>query len=329
MNILLASDDNYAPLLGVTIYSCLKSNKLDFDIFNIFILDGGISNINKTKIESICDEANVNYTLKFIKYDNLEDILGIEIKSTRPLATYARLFSATLIDESIDKIIYIDCDALVVDSLKELWQINIERYYCAGVLDAGPTYINTFLGLPETHEHFNAGLLLINLKLWREDNLEKSFLDYIFENDGRVFHNDQGVINVICKDKILKIDPKYNILSPFFEVGYDKVLQWYGINEYYTKQIVENALKHPVFIHLTQFVNGRPWFTNASNHPLRLLFDSYAQKTPFKNEVYVEDNRHIQGKLLSFSYKLLPYSLICFLFKIYRIFLTKFTKGSI
>lgn len=323
MNILLASDDNYAPLLGVVVYSLLKNNENDFDDINIFVLDGGISEVNKGKIQDLTTNFDIKTTLSFIKYDNLEEILGIKIKATRPLATYARLFAASLLPSGIDKILYIDCDALVVDSFKELWDMDLGDNYCAGVLDAGPKYINTFLDLPEDSDHYNAGLLLINLKLWREDNLEKRFLDFIISKDGEVFHNDQGIINVICRGRILKLHPKYNILSPFFEVGYEKVLQWYNLNEYYTKGRVEEALKNPVFIHLTQFVNGRPWFNNALKHPLRELFDSYVEKTPFGDEVYIDDNRHLKGKIFSFAYKCMPYSVVCGLFAIYRFILIK------
>ena len=323
MNFLLSSDDNYAPLLGVTVYSLLENNYNDFNEINIFVLDMGISKKNKSKLHSICQNFKTEVNLHFIKSDNIEGLFGIKIKATRALATYARLFSCTLLDDNIDKIIYLDCDAIVDGSFKELSKLNIDDYYCAGVLDAGPEYINSFLNLPEGNDHFNAGFLLINLKKWREDNLEDKFLDYVIENNGEVFHNDQGVINVICRDKILKIDPKYNLLSPFFEVDYYDVLKWYGMKKYYSREIVEDALKNPVFIHLTQFVHGRPWFTNASNHPLRKQFDYYAVKTPFKNEVYVEDNRHLRGKLFSFTYRILPFSVICFMFSVFRFSLIK------
>ncbi len=323
MNILLASDNNYTPLLAITLYSLLKNNETEFDKINIFILDGGISKTNKRRIESLCDEFNVETPLEFIKYDNLEDTVGMKIKATRALTAYARLFAATLLPKSIDKIIYMDCDALVVDSLKKVWQLNIDDYYCGAVYDIAPKYNNLYLDFPKDWIQYNSGFLLINLKRWRDEDLENKFLNLIIEKKGEVFHNDQGIINVICKDKIYTLPPHYNIRSPFFEVGYDKFLQWYGIDEYYSKKEVEDAIEHPVFIHLTQFVHGRPWFTNATDHPLRGLFDSYVQKTDFKDEVYIEDNRHFPGKFLSFTYKILPYSMVCWLFGIYRFLIMK------
>ena len=322
MNILLSSDDNYAPLTGVLIQSVLMNNEKEFDDISIFILDGGITKENKNKINLICNSFN-NVNLSFIKYGDIENIVGIKMTTSISFTSYARLFTDSLLPKDIEKILYLDVDAIVAGSLKEVYNTDITDYYLAAVEDMGPEYINNFLKLPEGTVHYNAGFLLINLKKWREDNLEKKFIDCIIENNGQVYHNDQGVINIVCKDRILKLPPQYNIHSPFFEVGYDKILKFYGVSQYYTKEITENAIKNPVFIHFVQFVYGRPWFTNAKNHPLRELFDSYVNQTPFADEIYTEDNRGFPGKFLSFSYKIFPFSFVCWMFNVYRNLLIK------
>lgn len=326
INILLSSDDNYAPLTGVLIQSLLQNNMNDFDEFAIFILDGGISEKSRNKIKQICNSFK-NINLEFITYDNIEDIVGINMTTSISFTSYARLFAASLLPNDIDKILYLDVDGIVNGSLKTLYAKDIHNYYVAAVEDMGPEYINQFLGLSKDTPHYNAGFLLINLKKWRKDNLEKKFINCIIEHDGKVYHNDQGIINLVCKDNILKLPPEYNILSPFFEVGYDKLLKFYGVSSYYTKEITENAIENPIFIHLTQFVNGRPWFTNAKKHPLRELFDYYVNLTPFKDEIYTKDKRGFYGKFLSLSYKIFPYSFVCWLFNIYRFLLTKKNFG--
>ena len=323
INILLSTDDNYAPLTGVLIQSLLENNEKDFTEISIFILDGGISDKNKQKLDLIIQSFKIKTNLYFIKYDNIEEIVGIKMTSTISFTSYARLFAASLLPNDIDEILYLDVDAIVVDSLREVYNMDISDYYLAAVQDMGPEYINTYLNLPKGTTHYNAGFLLINLKKWRENNLESKFIDCIVEHKGKVYHNDQGIINLACKDNILKLDPKYNILSPFFEVGYDNLLKFYGVSDYYSKEMVEDAINNPVFIHFTQFVYGRPWFNNAQNHPLRDLFDSYVSETPFEDEIYVDDKRGFFGKFLSFSYKMFPFSFVCFMFSIYRRLLIK------
>ncbi|MDO5849563.1 MAG: hypothetical protein Q4P18_08500, partial [Methanobrevibacter sp.] len=66
------------------------------------------------------------------------------------------------------------------------------------------------------------------------------------------------------------------------------------------------------------------------NHPLRPIFDEYAKKTPFTDdEIYIEDHRHWKGKLLSFTYGFLPYSMICKMFEAYRYYLVKTNKKEV
>ncbi|MDL2271045.1 glycosyltransferase family 8 protein, partial [Methanobrevibacter sp. OttesenSCG-928-I08] len=221
INILLASDDNYAPLMGVTICSFLENNRDSFEKINIYVIDKNISERNKYKIISMINKEDNNIFIKFINDNNIEDVVGLKIHSTRALSAYSRLFADSLLDGKIDKILYLDCDALVTNSFKQLWQMNIDDYYCAGVLDAGPKYIKTLIGLSEDDDYYNSGFLLMNLKKWREDKLENKFVDYLKDHDGKVFHNDQGIINAVCFSKLLKLHPKYNILSPFFEVRYE------------------------------------------------------------------------------------------------------------
>ena len=319
MNILLSSDNNYAPLLGVTIQSILENNGNDFDKINFHILDGGISEHNKTKIYEITSKFNINISVNYIYYDNVDKLLNKDITATRALSAYAILLASSLLDSSIDKIIYMDCDALVTDSLKEIWNTDIKDYDFGAVLDLDSKHVNRFLDM-SSDVHYNSGFLLINLKQWRENDLENQFLDYLIEKNGEVYHNDQGILNHVCEGNILTIHPRYNVLSPFFEVGYEKVLKWYDCENYYPKEVIEDAIANPAFIHLTKFVNGRPWFKDAEKHPLRELFEHYANNTPFEpDEIYIDNEERLTWKLFLLGYKYLPFSLLCNIFRIYRL----------
>lgn len=127
-NVIFASDDNYAPLLGVALYSLLENNCNDFDQIQINIFDGGITEGSKSKIQQICDEFEVVTILKFIDYNNIDEVIGIDVASTRALSTYARLFTSSLLDNELDKVLYLDCDAIISGSFKELWELNIDGY---------------------------------------------------------------------------------------------------------------------------------------------------------------------------------------------------------
>lgn len=94
----------------------------------------------------------------------------------------------------------------------------MDKYYCSGVLDV----INPYFKLISMYEwtindnYINTGFLLVNLKKWGEENLEEKFIKFI--NKYKFFRQaNQDIINGVIKEKVLIIDPKYNILQPFLD----------------------------------------------------------------------------------------------------------------
>ena len=47
----------------------------------------------------------------------------------------------TLLPESIDKVLYLNSNDLIVDLYNKLWNLNITNYYCASVLDGISTAV--------------------------------------------------------------------------------------------------------------------------------------------------------------------------------------------
>lgn len=163
INVLFASNDKFAPYLGVAMYSFLKNNHQDFGKINIFILDKKISNENKIILEEIA-RPFIETDLIFIEDDGISEMLGKKVQANRALSAFSRLFAASFLDESIEKVLYLDADSLILSSFKELWETDMEDYYLAAVLDVGPDYVKTAVGLPKDAKFINSGVLLINLK---------------------------------------------------------------------------------------------------------------------------------------------------------------------
>ena len=130
MNIVLASDDNYVPLLTISIVSVLENNINDFDEINVFILNDGITDQNIKKIKDRLTSYNCN--VSFIKTKNIENlnskIVSLERDNISSFTTYSRLFISSLIPFNIDNIIHIDSAILTVYSLNQLWEQDISYY---------------------------------------------------------------------------------------------------------------------------------------------------------------------------------------------------------
>ena len=301
LNVVFASDDNYVPFLGVAITSLIKNNQNDFDKINIFILDDMITEENKKRLESLI--TNPSHVLTFIKTKNIANleinIIGLDRNlNMNSFTPYSRLFIASLLPKDINKVVYLDCDALIVDSLKKLWEINIDGYYCGAVLDGLNTNIKKYLGFKLEDNYINTGFLLINLKKWRENNVEEKFIQFMVENQNRYYQHDQGVINNILKDQILILNPKYNLQIYFQTLDYDLARKYTGITEeYYSKEIIDKAKENPLFLHFCGLNYDRPWYNKY--HPYRKLYKKYSELAGFKDEIF-EDNDVIPLKVKLF-----------------------------
>ena len=120
--------------------SLLENNSRDFDCINVYVLDNGISRDNVGRIRSVCERYPCRVTFLNVNIFELVDFpltpMGNEL-SDASFASYSRLFLATVLPEEVNKVIYFDCDGLIIGSLKDLWEMDISDCCCAGVIQHG------------------------------------------------------------------------------------------------------------------------------------------------------------------------------------------------
>lgn len=282
ISVVYASDENFAPYTLVSIYS-LFCNNCEVPI-HVYILNNGISEYNINSINNMSNEFPQN-NITFIPVDNLEDMLNLSDAQKEyfygiSITAYARLFMGLFLPENVKKVIYMDGDSLVAGSIRELWDIDIEDYWCAGVMDIVPFAYKKVIGFENEDDYINSGLLYVNLEKWRKNKLEEKFLDYIILNKDKFYSHDQGIINVFMKNHLLLVHPKFNYQSPFHGKDYDTTLKWFGVNyEYYPKSMILEASEKPVFIHFSGGSIERPW-SNSKNYYYS-LYKEYVDQLKF------------------------------------------------
>lgn len=304
LNIAYSSDDNYAQHLGVSMLSLFENNK-KFKSITVYIIENNISNINKSKLIDIAKQYNRK--IVFIDFKNYEKELNLNMESYISISSYARLFLSEIIND--DKVIYLDCDSIVNNSLEELWNLDISEYYVAGVEDTVGEHTKKKIGLNIDDKYINAGMLLINLKKWREENIKAKFIDFINYYNGNVFHHDQGTINGVMRGKILILHPKYNLMTIFITMSIDEIMKYYKLNKYYSEDIINEAKIDSVFIHYTPAFVNRPW-VKGSKHPFKRLYEEYLEKSPWKGEPKCIDNRSKGEKFIAFLFNNLPFDIV-------------------
>ncbi len=224
IEILVTVDENYMKHLNVMLLSLFEKTNSKIRVNCIFSDD-----IKKESLQKIKD------TIK--KYDNRIEIYMINefreifdmLKNLKTGAhfkytMYLRLFVDKIISEKIDKLLYLDPDIIINDDIKKLYNIDLNENYLGAIKEdySGENKKRLFL---TKKNYYNSGVLIINLKKIREDNISKKIEYFIknlnFEN---VLYPDQDIINLFYKEEeILEIDPLWNVHNEYLRLSNYKV----------------------------------------------------------------------------------------------------------
>lgn len=279
IKIVFASDNNFVKPLAVSIASVLlNSNKSDS--FEFFVLTSDITNENKEKIAKL--KKIKDFEITYLSIDE-KDFEICPLCKHFKLPTYFRLKLPSLLNE--DKVLYLDCDILVLKSLKELFIINIDNYYCAAVEDITKETQSTRaqMEILDVKDYFNAGILLLNLKKMREGSIEPKCFDYIENNSDKIKNVDQSVLNVVFKNNVLFVENLWN-----FQYN-SSVLD---IKSRFYKNLSKIRILHFA-------CEKKPWdFNNL--HPATLLWYHYLSKTPYRISLF----QVLKGLLMGFFKKI-------------------------
>lgn len=278
INIAMATDDNYVYPTLVAISSILEHSK-ENEVYNFYVLLSG--NVQKNSKENILSLQNKyrNCKLNLIEMNDYSSKCKTSGHIT--MAAYHRLKLPSLLPK-LDKILYLDVDIIANKNISDLYNINIDNYYAAGVdhprcsdIGMGRRFLIS-TGIKDSPIYVNSGILLMNLKKMRENSIEKAFSECIEENrsNGCWRQHDQDIINKVLNGKILLIPLKYNAMQHFYG-------RYEDLKTPIAKEIWDEAYTDPVIIHYSSHV--KPW--NDKSLPNANIWWSYAMRTSFFNEI--------------------------------------------
>ena len=193
MTIVMCATRNWYFYMSVALYSILKHN--DIKKAYLFIEDDKIPYIKDRRVEFV----NINAINEYITKNSP----NYNTKYSK--LSYTRCFFSKILQES--KILYIDIDALVIDNIEELWNIDIKEKALAGVYENGEW--SKYLGVDGLdYNYINSGVLVMNLDYIRQHKLDDKMINLL--NTKHFYFPDQDVINIVCKNHIKHIGNKYN-----------------------------------------------------------------------------------------------------------------------
>lgn len=210
--IFFASDENYMPYLGVALTS-LKAHANPEYTYKIHVLYTGNLNGHTSLVKKM---RSGNFQIEFTdltkKIDEIADMMHCRDYYTS--AIYYRLFIPALFPD-YDKIVYADCDTVLLDDIAKLYETDIGENYIGAVADRAVASVPAFIDYTKNalgidgDKYFNSGVIVMNLRKLREIDFYERFRRVLGSYDF-VVAPDQDVLNLICKDKVYYFEEAWN-----------------------------------------------------------------------------------------------------------------------
>jgi lipopolysaccharide biosynthesis glycosyltransferase len=137
-----------------------------------------------------------------------QEWFGEDCPNIRTSFTYLSLMRVcyTKLFPGYDKVIQLDVDTIVTDSLMPIWKIDMDGKYFAAV----PEHLSHWK--PYGKDYRNVGVCVFNLKQMREDGVDDELIHFL--NTNKVPYIDQDALNWLNAkkggDKALTLGVRYN-----------------------------------------------------------------------------------------------------------------------
>ncbi|MDR0572280.1 MAG: glycosyltransferase family 8 protein [Rickettsiales bacterium] len=265
--VFFTTDDNFADYTAVAMTSILYNTD---SFVEFYIINNRLNGFNKRRIMSLKDKFdNVSIEFVFVDADKIFKDFGT-IGRRLPVETYFKILISTL-KPNLDKVIFLDSDIIAFDDITKLYNEDLGGYMLGARLDdrfiqsvPDMKFFKKNLETGEEHKYFNAGVLLIDTKQWRENNVQEKLFEIEKKYRPSLTFHEQHVLNKFFSEAgYMVLDGKYNEYS----------------NCNGNKSTV---IKH--FLGNDKPLDARNYFIDENKKRLSGCFDyfwSFAEETPF------------------------------------------------
>ncbi len=310
-------DRKYVPHCAVTLVSLFENNPKE--AFTVHVVAQDLAANDRDILTALSGKYG-NEVRYYVPDARMLE--GFTIRATHnrlSLTTYYRCFLSVLLPEDIDRVLYLDCDTVVLGDITPLWRTPLDDHTgVAAVEDTGCKDLRRYeiLQYPAEDSYFNSGVLLVNLAYWREHRIAQACTDYYRAYPERIIFNDQDLLNSVLHQHKTLVGLQWNVQDGFYrnrpaispetrrkpEGGGKPACALPGHDPHGAQTMAQahaEALKRPVILHYT---NRKPW-SYDSQHPLRDAYFHYLDLTPWKGE----RPWHSAKNRLKRFFRLLPY----------------------
>lgn len=261
ISIVMACDEGYAMPLATALRSNADSNSRHWPL-SVYILSDGFREKTQNRIRKSLPDGSISLHWLDVNLDRYTNLTTLSHISRM---TFARLLLADVLPREMTRVLYLDSDILVLGDLGDLWTSCLGRNCVGAVPDDGFDTLSKrqdpkCAGMPIVKVYFNAGVLLINLDLWRQHRIGVRATHYLTEHSDTPFA-DQDALNWL-------LDGSWKILAD--EWNYQRHCET-------TIASLKPDLR-PAIVHFV--TSMKPW-RREFHTPNETLFDFYRRRTCF------------------------------------------------
>jgi len=262
MNILVTLNSNYLKPLKIMLKSLFFNNPEEH--FDIYLMHSSLTPDELNDLEKYIREHGHQLHIVHISDEYFQNAPVI---FHYPKEMYYRLLAFKFLPQHIDRILYLDPDVLVINSVKPLDSIDLDGYlFAAAYHDLIPIKeVNKIRLKPyQIDAYYNSGVLLMNLELQRQQIDEKEIFEFVEKHRSKLIMPDQDIINALYAKKIKTLDEKlYNYDARYY--AYYKLMS-NGLWD------MDHVIRHTVIIHFCG--KKKPW-KKGYNGKFHALYKHY------------------------------------------------------
>lgn len=245
MNVAVTINDTYFYPLYIMLNTLFSKHK-GMEI-HVFLIHSRVSKENRKRLEWLCRQKGGSFTEIYVSEQEFSHAPSFSYFTKE---MYYRILAAKLLPDNLDRVLYLDPDMIVTDSLKEFYNMPLDDCFFAGIRDrlqddAKSPYWKE-LGFQGKNSYINSGVLLCNLTVLRKEQNVQDVFDMLKKRGENLKFPDQDLINVLYEGKIAVADDRYN-LNP------NHVYWW----EYLGYNFAPFLLKKPAILHFMG--SDKPW----------------------------------------------------------------------
>lgn len=275
MDIAVCINKNFIQHFHAMLTSVVLNSKISR--MNIHIVHSDLDMHDYTEIQRNFERYNF-VCLNFYKIDK-QKFNGITILNGHlSVESLYRLELPNILPSTVEKVIYLDADIIVLEDLDELYTMDLSKDYLAACNEYYPPLADN-LNLCSAFDYFNAGVLVLNLAKWRKDNFTATCLEYAKITDKTLYCLDQDILNSVLNGNWVRLDMRWNLVKSFF-TNKSEFIAAYG------KESIEAIIKKPKIVHYSDY--SKPWHY-LDEHPMKSLYQYYLVKSGFKTTKMLDE----------------------------------------